>query len=107
VVGAWDRIIQTNSGFYQTARVLSEGTSNIEEGFTNPFHLYPNPASDNLIIQTNGNSPISVELFNAQGMLLEKLQNQKRVPVSHLPSGVYFLSIESAIDKTTLRFIKE
>ncbi len=107
VVGAWDRIIQTNSGYYQTIRVLADGTVDVKENTINQFVLYPNPASDNLIIQTDNNAPVSVELFNAQGMLLEKIQNQRSIPVTHLPSGVYFLSIESASDKRTLRFVKD
>lgn len=107
VMGAWDRILETNSSYYQTIRVLADGTSNVETNTTNQSVLYPNPASDNLMIQTNSNSPISAELFNAQGMLLEKFQNQRQVPISHLPGGVYFLTIESATDKRTLRFVKE
>lgn len=107
VVGAWDRIPTSNSSYFQTARILAEGSVAVTENTMHQFALYPNPASDNLIIQTNNNASISMELFNAQGMLLDKIQNQRSIPVSHLASGVYFLSIKSDNDKRTLRFVKE
>lgn len=107
VMGAWDRIIQGNNSYYQTIRVLADGTSNVAEDFANQLLLYPNPACDKLFIQTYANSPISVELFNAQGMLLEKFQNQRQLSVSHLPGGVYFLSVQSDSNKKTFRFVKE
>lgn len=53
--------------------------------------IYPNPASENIYIQTQENLE-SAKLYNLHGQLLLS-SNQKTIGVSHLPTGLYTLSV--------------
>jgi hypothetical protein len=64
------------------------------------FHLFPNPATDAVTIELAAplSQPATLTFFNQLGeKVLEKQlphgQREATVPVSHLPKGMYFLSL--------------
>lgn len=80
-----------------------------------PFSIYPNPVKNILNIQGQNNysSDASVQVFDINGKLLEfeiidLVDSNNALNVSHLKSGVYFLTIKNKNgDKQTLKFIKQ
>lgn len=69
-------------------------------GIFNPedfkIHVYPNPATEFIMIKTNQNHLISdISIYNQSGQLVfdQKLLNEHRINLNHLESGLYLLNI--------------
>ncbi len=83
-----------------------DGTSvleNIESN--NRITIYPNPTTDFLTIDMDGNTQQSIEVYSMVGKLLmsEKIHsNTQTIDVSHLSSNIYFLKIGGDV----LKFVK-
>ncbi|MEM7187090.1 MAG: T9SS type A sorting domain-containing protein [Bacteroidota bacterium] len=68
------------------------------------FSLYPNPASTQLLIQTE--RPVdSFTIFNIAGVAIAQ-GTSKRVDVNQLSSGIYFIEIWSEGQHSARKFIK-
>ncbi len=61
--------------------------------------IYPNPASEKIIIQNNGNFKIkSIQLFNTLGAIVyhtNTTNTQTQIDIQKYAQGVYYLSIEN------------
>ena len=92
---------------YNTALSTTLGIATAEKG---NVLLYPNPVSDILNINAYGFSANStIEIYSALGqkVLETKVTSATKViPVTELPSGVYFCRINSGTGNTTKTFIK-
>ena len=76
-------------------------TSTTEPNPALSWHLYPNPAKDFTILETNYPNPEKIQYFlwNANGMVLQSgfLESQQtRLNLQHYPSGMYILKTEIA-----------
>ncbi len=56
--------------------------------------IYPNPAINVIRISSTSQLSYRATLYNLQGMLVASYQNQKTIPVSFLPEGIYLLVIQ-------------
>jgi hypothetical protein len=63
--------------------------------------IYPNPFNEILKIQNSTNMPCEASLFNQIGIQVwsEKVNGKTEINTSNLPSGIYFLQIDSDIHK--------
>jgi Secretion system C-terminal sorting domain/FG-GAP-like repeat len=64
----------------------------------NAFNIYPNPANENLIFETNyGSSDFAIEIYNTNGQLIlaEKVKGQKKkyINIEALPNGMYYFKV--------------
>lgn len=67
------------------------------------FTIYPNPATDMLEINTD--IPVlQVKILDINGRMVIESENNDRIDIKHLISGIYFLKIN---DKYFHKFIKE
>jgi hypothetical protein len=58
------------------------------------LNIYPNPTTD-FIQVTNGRAE-SIQIFTYDGKLVEQItENQPRIEMGHLPSGIYLIKIQS------------
>ena len=59
--------------------------------------IYPNPANDNITIETNYDGIVSLSLLDQTGKLIrvQKIKNNANLNLSGYPSGTYFIKIES------------
>ena len=76
--------------------------------FENSISLYPNPAQNWLIVKNNFTEYQTVLLYNVTGQTIMKQkinQNENRLDVAKLQSGIYFLHLPET--NTTLKWIKE
>ena len=73
--------------------------SSVNEFSHSNLRIYPNPASDFVIIDNQNNKIISIELFDISGRFVEKYtMNTKKttIDVTHLQQGIYFVRVFSA-----------
>ncbi|TQD39034.1 T9SS type A sorting domain-containing protein [Haloflavibacter putidus] len=83
--------------------------------YFNTFRIYPNPTEEVLNIKNLNNSivDVAVYVFNINGKLvkseaIEKANSNISLNVSHLKSGLYFLTIENKNGfKQNLKFVKQ
>jgi hypothetical protein len=68
--------------------------------------LYPNPVNDILNITLTNLSIKEVKIFNLQGKLIIEETTNKKVDVSGLVTGMYFVKIESEENSVTKKFVK-
>lgn len=69
------------------------------------FSVYPNPTSDYLNIQSEGEI-LEVSIFNVQGKQILK-SNTDRLDVTNLTSGIYLIEVETNYGKAFRKFIKK
>jgi hypothetical protein len=70
----------------------------------NTWRVFPNPASDYLMIRFNPNHSgvVNIKLTNAQGAIHfshsnwnHGLQKEMKIPVSSMKAGIYYLHVQS------------
>lgn len=96
-------------------QILIDTTSNntsIKVSFEkNNFVIYPNPANDILNISTNITNNYSIIIYDLNGkicMQINSAEKEKKIEISHLSSGNYFIEINGADkQKIILPFIKK
>jgi len=70
------------------------------------FRIYPNPATNYIIIENSLSNNDSYRLFNTEGRLIKSVTKdaqKQKLNISNLPSGMYFINDS----KQTIRFIKK
>ncbi|GAB6011266.1 T9SS type A sorting domain-containing protein [Viscerimonas tarda] len=66
--------------------------------------LYPNPASDNIIVETPEKIE-SIRIFSINGQEIISQKDQGEIDLSGIASGVYILSVKTADNTYTERFV--
>lgn len=105
-------------GVYSVAIIAANGCSAISDGFnfvgiyelsiSLNASVYPNPAYENLIIESPQKAVI--EIYNIQGQLIKAIEtssNKESVNVSALPNGLYYVKVNAEKGVTVKKFIKE
>lgn len=78
-------------------------------GNNNNATIYPNPASDIIVVNTEGSTYNSLEVTNLMGqtLLTEKLtQHETKVNVKNLPAGIYTLTLKGDNGNKVFKFEK-
>lgn len=93
---------------------LGEPTIGIAEIETIDISVSPNPASDEVLVKWNGLSAgaATIELINATGRSVFKTtydgsDSQYRLPVDHLPAGLYTMHVKSNKFAGTTKIVLE
>ncbi|MBL7925543.1 MAG: T9SS type A sorting domain-containing protein [Bacteroidia bacterium] len=74
---------------------------------TNAVSVYPNPATDNMVIENIPASDYIIEVINVLGEVVLKNTNSQMFNVSTLQTGVYQIKITTADELIYHKFIKE
>jgi hypothetical protein len=87
-------------------------TSVVDYSNQNTFTIYPNPTNNLLNINTTlqGNDEVQYQIINTLGataMANKVTAKDFSIDVSTLPSGIYFIHLQSGNAKTVKRFVKE
>jgi len=69
--------------------------------------IYPNPVKDELRIANNELKISKIAILDLVGQTIYQFNNTNLINVSHLPSGTYFIRIETDSGIVTKKFIKE
>ena len=72
------------------------------------FNIFPNPANNQVTIETNELTNVSLEIYDINGRKLQQqsLQNTNTINIENLQAGVYFFKINSDQGSTMQRVIK-
>jgi len=103
----------THLSFYYIDDVwvsLFTDTSGINEvqGIENNISVFPNPASDNVTIETPQFS--TIQISNIQGQLIKTItttSTKTNVDVSEFPNGVYIVEVKTEKGVAVRKFVKE
>jgi hypothetical protein len=75
------------------------------------FTIYPNPAREKIIIETDPeNSIFNVRLFSIQGLLIREKkygESYAEMDIKNLGSGIYILELSNSKGTVCKRFVKE
>ncbi len=90
--------------------VTIESALGIDEQNQSGISLYPNPANDYVIVKLNNEDVQSIVVTDVNGnIVLQQMvvaeNNECKLPVAKLPSGVYFVTVNQARQSSTIRFI--
>lgn len=80
----------------------------VEDNKTNPFKIYPNPASTKLYLSVTSSENHEISVYNLLGkkiMMSNDFSNISPLDVSKLQSGIYILKFKEF--KQTYKFIKQ
>ena len=73
---------------------------------TNSVKLYPNPVSDRLFVKSTETIK-AVIIYNVNGQLIKEVNTiDKSIDVAGIPSGLYFVKINTVSGETTKKIIK-
>lgn len=100
-----DRVFNTtiDLGAYEYNSTLSVDDISLNE---NTVKLYPNPATDVVNIKTNQTIK-NVAVFNVNGQKVLDIANQSQINISNLPTGMYFLNINTNQSNQTIKILKQ
>ena len=74
----------------------------------NSINVYPNPSTNNITIESHGQSRI--EVSNIEGRLINSVVscgNKTKVDISGLQSGIYLVKVKSEEGMEVGKFVKE
>lgn len=69
-------------------------------------NVYPNPASNYIQIMNAGNM-FDVDVFNVSGQRILHAENKKRLDISSLENGIYFIKVQSGESRSVLKVMKQ
>ncbi len=92
----------------QLMNVVEGSTLGINEENAEKFSVYPNPATDYIMISTTLSEPYTSTIFDSLGkqVFSQKSQGlQSKLDVSNLSSGIFFLEIRTEKSKTVQKVV--
>ena len=95
---------ETESEPSETCTIVIEYDA-IEE-LSSSLNIYPNPAKDNLFIETEMNVE-EVVVYDVNGRQQSTVNGQQSVDVKNLSNGVYFVKVKTENGEVVKRFIKK
>ena len=75
----------------------------------NAVSIYPNPASDHIVVIVAGGSANRIDIYDLAGQLMftkTGIINDQQLEIGHLDSGVYILKLETGTGVSMHKFLK-
>ena len=92
----------------KTLRVSNTGIHDSQLSTLNSqISIYPNPVSDALYIIPNGEPVTAFRLLSSLGRQQQVTLSNNKINLSHLPAGVYFLSITTTSNNYQFKILKK
>lgn len=95
--------INKNGGFEYSSvkKVLMEQTESVV--------LFPNPAKNSFVLQTNSSNLLCATIYNSLGMMIRKISSlsDQRIAINDLPAGIYHVQVRNVNTITDLKLIKQ
>ncbi|MES2479230.1 MAG: T9SS type A sorting domain-containing protein [Bacteroidota bacterium] len=85
------------NGCKNESAILAIQGLNINESLQNEISVYPNPSEDYVFV--NSSLPLRLTLSNVLGRAVIHQQEQNKIDISSLPTGIYILYIRDQSDK--------
>ena len=95
-----EQLIMDEDGEYYYLDFHYSSTDGLDEPTENPLNVWPNPAKD--FVRIEGVEAAEVQVYNALGQLVKRVQGSNEINVSSLAEGVYMLKITEANRKNVV-----
>ncbi|MEM7161249.1 MAG: T9SS type A sorting domain-containing protein [Bacteroidota bacterium] len=107
--GKYDLITGNESGGVQFYGSFVVNIEEIQEKAENRILLYPNPAQNEIIIESLANSIDRVEIYSIDGKRLyhEPYKSPGIIDISALAEGIYIVRLQLGTEQVLKRFIKQ
>lgn len=105
--GTYIVVIEDEVGCSRTETIVVSTQLGIAELNLNGATVFPNPTSDNLTIQLDGEFIYSLVSINGKILSTMKVTNQARLNLSELPDGVYFVEIQYENGSERVKLVKQ
>jgi len=117
-----DRNLSDGNSYYRiveydkNGNTTSSSIKSVDVNNNNDLVVMPNPNGGNFIItgKTTANTPIDISIINSLGQQLFELVSQseqenfsQNINISNLPSGIYYLQVQSADNSWVKKVVKE
>lgn len=102
-------VIQNNCRSEESDPIVISNTVGIKVNIiADKFTIYPNPANDQLMINSENLKINSIKIIDVTGKIIKVItQNTTSIIVSDLPKGLYLLQVHTENGNGVKRFIKE
>ena len=105
------RVTKTATGCYKSSNSIPVTITCKENNneSQNELTVYPNPANQNIAIQTNFIGENTITIFDAVGnnvMQMNTTETLLEINISNLPSGMYSVLLQNANGQSSTHFIK-
>jgi uncharacterized repeat protein (TIGR01451 family) len=98
-------VIVSNGCFSDTSACVAITTIGINELSSIPFiSIYPNPASNNIIITTKSPTTIKIVTILGETVLTKKIETKADIDVHSFSNGIYYIQTTEGL---TYKFIKQ
>lgn len=100
----------TQNNCVDTSACYSINIVGIDESLSGINKIYPNPLSNDLIIEMSGNNEmVDVEILDALGLVIYKgnFINKTTISTGHFKPGIYFIRIENGKTLEIKKIIKD
>jgi hypothetical protein len=89
--------------------VIQESVGLLPEKTSDKIRIYPNPAKDNISIESNSNSKQRLDIVNLIGQTVYSayIYGKTTVDVSTFSRGIYFLRLNTMNETVVKKFVKE
>jgi hypothetical protein len=102
---------QDSTNSYKTKVMYYNAPAGISEPESSQISIYPNPATDKLILKTSvtsTSSHLSIMNLNGQELIVQPITEPKtQIDISNLPRGVYFVRLTNNKTVEVRKIIKE
>jgi hypothetical protein len=99
-------VIVTQNGCQDTSTCFNFNTVGITEQVHNAFGMYPNPASDNIIVEsTIGSTIVIFDAIGNQVFASKATSSKTEIALTDLSNGIYFVKVISDNNESTQKLI--
>jgi hypothetical protein len=74
------------------------------------YNIYPNPATQNIIIERTNSTLASIELYNAMGMYITRYETSEakfEINIATFSAGTYFIRVTEGNNSSVKSFVKQ
>lgn len=102
-------VIKYNSSGQLWVNDTTNTTTGINEQFQSKLHIFPNPSTDIINIQSASNEQFTYDIYNSLGMIVSSGKCNNQIDVSKLSLGTYLLLLTDKNNKklASTKFLKE
>jgi len=93
--------------FFNTHTLCDTTVGIKEQNINEALRIYPNPASNELVIDIQPTWKLEVSITDLLGNIQMQINNENHIDISSLRSGIYIITISQGLSRQSQKFIKE
>ena len=99
--------VQNMMNYFKQYQQIGSLTSNQNTNITE-VNIYPNPAKDQIRVSGLGNDEANIVITDMSGnrLIYRKINIKSKIDISNLPSGVYFIIVNTSDKRIIRKFVK-